>query len=527
METAKLVTLVVWITAASPCVYSKQSEQMRKNGTRPNIIVMLMDDMGWGDLGVFGHPAKETPNLDKMASEGALMTDFYSGNPLCSPSRAAFLTGRLPIRNGFYSTNAHARNAYTPQKIVGGIPDSEILLPELLRKAGYKSKIIGKWHLGQQERYLPLNHGFDEFFGSTNCHFGPYNNKNTPNIPVFRNGEMIGRYYEEFEIHQKTGESNMTQLFIEEALKFIDEQHAAGNPFFLDWTPDATHTPLYASSGFLGNSQRGLYGDAVMELDSGVGRILAKLRDLKIDSNTFVFFMSDNGAATYAKEQGGSVGPFLCGKETTFEGGMREPSIAWWPGKIKPGIISRQLGSIMDLFTTAVELAGLSIPKDRIIDGSSLLPLLLNGEEDPNKAIFYYRGDEMMAVRQGLFKAHYWTWTNSYSEFKHGTNFCPGQNVTGVMTHDQTNHTDSPLLFNLGLDPGEKYPIKSSSAVYKEVMPSLEAVVKDHKNKLVAGEPQLNICDKAVENWAPPGCVKLNKCLPVPKSNPFNCTWVH
>ncbi|PIK48097.1 putative N-acetylgalactosamine-6-sulfatase isoform X5 [Apostichopus japonicus] len=367
-------------------------------------------EMGWGDLGVYGHPAKETPNLDRMAAEGTLLPDFYAGNPLCSPY-------------------------------------CEILLPEILNKAGYRSKIIGKWHLGHQDQFLPLKHGFDEFFGSTNCHFGPYDDKGTPNIPVFQDSEMIGRYYEEFEINLKTGESNMTQMFLQEGLNFILNQASSQRPFFLYWTPDATHDPPYASKDFLGKSQRGLYGDAVMELDDSVGKILALLKDLKIDSNTFVFFMSDNGAATYAKEKGGSNGPFLCGKETTFEGGMREPSIAWWPAHIQPGM------------------------------------------------------------------AH--------------VDFCPGENVTGITTHDQTNHTDAPVLFHLGRDPGEKYPISASNDEYKQAMPALKAVVDDHKKNLLAGTPQLDMCDKAVEHWAPPGCEKLNKCLPIPKSNPVKCSWPH
>ncbi|OWF39650.1 N-acetylgalactosamine-6-sulfatase [Mizuhopecten yessoensis] len=181
----------------------------------PNVIVMLMDDMGWGDLGVFGEPSKETPNLDRMASEGMLFTDFYSANPLCSPSRAAMLTGRLPIRNGFYSTNAHARNAYTPQNIVGGIADSEILLPELLNKLGYHNKIVGKWHLGHLPQYHPLKHGFNEWFGAPNCHFGPYDDVHTPNIPVYRDALMAGRYYEDFQIDRKTGLSNLTMMYLD------------------------------------------------------------------------------------------------------------------------------------------------------------------------------------------------------------------------------------------------------------------------------------------------------------------------
>ncbi|PVD20599.1 hypothetical protein C0Q70_18755 [Pomacea canaliculata] len=300
--------------------------------------------MGWGDLGIYGQPSKETPNLDWMASKGMLLPDFYSANPLCSPSRAALLSGRLPIRNGFYTTNEHARNAYTPQDIVGGIPDTEILLPEILQRLGYRSKIIGKWHLGQQPKYHPLIHGFDEWFGSPNCHFGPYDNKETPNIPVYRDTDMIGRYFEDFLIDTKTGESNLTQIYIQEALSFIDTQSKKNQSFFLYWAVDATHEPVYASKAFLGTSARGLYGDAVRELDSGVGQILQKLNDMGVANNTLVIFSSDNGAATYAQE--------------------------------------------MD---------------------NHLLK---------DKPIFYYRGNEMMAVRWEQYKAHYWTWTNSIKEFE-------------------------------------------------------------------------------------------------------------
>ncbi|XP_030831398.1 N-acetylgalactosamine-6-sulfatase isoform X2 [Strongylocentrotus purpuratus] len=492
----------------------------------PNIIVMLMDDMGWGDLGIYGNPAKETPNLDQMAAEGILLPDFYSGNPLCSPSRAALLTGRLPIRNGFYTTNEHARNAYTPQIIVGGIQDNEILLPELLQKAGYRNKLVGKWHLGHQPQFHPLKHGFDEWFGAPNCHFGPYNDKNTPNIPVYQDAEMAGRYYEEFAIDKKTGESNLTQLYIQEALNFIDKNVASKLPFFLYWAPDGAHEPHYASSEFLGTSQRGLYGDTVRELDYGVGAILGSLKAHGIDNNTFVLFSSDNGAPLN-DHNGGSNGPFLCGKETTYEGGMREPTIAWWPNHIKPGRVTHQIGSVMDIFTTALSVADIDPPTDRIIDGQNLLPALLSDTMDANKTMYYYRGNEMMAVRHGLYKAHYWTWTNSIEEFMSGVNFCRGENVTGVMTHEQVNHTLSPLLFHLGRDPGEKYPIKSTAAEYKAEMPQIMEIVADHKANLIPGTPQLNMCDNAVMNWSPPGCEKLNKCLKGPASEPQKCSWPH
>lgn len=507
-------------------VIEVRGQQYVSDPAKPNLVLMLMDDVGWGDLGVFGEPNKETAFLDTMAAEGLTLTDVYSANPLCSPSRASLLTGRLPIRNGFYTTNAHARNAYTPQEIMGGIPDSELLLPELLRTAGYKSKIIGKWHLGQQAQYHPLKHGFDEFFGSTNCHFGPYDDKTTPNIPVYKNEKMAGRYFEDFVIDTKTGESNLTQMYIKEALEFIESQAKSRNPFFLYWTPDATHQPLYASAEFLGTSQRGLYGDALRELDYGAGVILQRLRDLGIAQNTLVIFSSDNGAATYAKTEGGSNGPFLCGKETTYEGGMREPTIAWWPGKIKPNQISRQVSTLMDIFNTFLELGGVPLPGDRIIDGVSLVPSLFNGTTF-DRPVFYYRGNELMSIRFGAYKAHLWTWTNSIKEFESGTDFCPGQEVKRLTTHDQMNHTDEPILIHLGRDPGERYPISSKSKEYTDNIRILRVLVEDHRKNLTPAEPQLNYCDDAVMNWAPPGCEELKRCLKAPASNPRLCQWPH
>ncbi|XP_051057667.1 N-acetylgalactosamine-6-sulfatase isoform X5 [Phodopus roborovskii] len=413
----------------------------------PNIVLMLMDDMGWGDLGVYGEPSRETPNLDRMAVEGMLFPNFYSANPLCSPSRAALLTGRLPIRNGFYTSNGHARNAYTPQEIMGGIPNSEHLLPKLLKKAGYTNKIVGKWHLGHRPQFHPLKHGFDEWFGSPNCHFGPYDNKVKPNIPVYRDWEMVGRFYEEFPINLNTGEANLTQLYLQEALDFIRTQHTKKSPFFLYWAIDATHAPVYASRPFLGTSHRGRYGDAVREIDDSVGKILSLLQNLGISKNTFVFFTSDNGAALIsAPKEGGSNGPFLCGKQTTFEGGMREPAIAWWPGHIAAG---------------------------------------------------------------------------------QGIDFCPGQNVSGVTTHTQEEHTELPLIFHLGSDPGERFPLSFASSEYQDALSRIIQVVQQHQKSLVPGQPQLNVCNQAVMNWAPPGCEKLGKCLTPPESVPEKCSWSH
>uniref|UniRef100_A0A8C7XC81 Galactosamine (N-acetyl)-6-sulfatase n=1 Tax=Oryzias sinensis TaxID=183150 RepID=A0A8C7XC81_9TELE len=350
-----------------------------------------------------------------------------------------------------------------------------------------------------------------------------------PNIPVYNNSEMLGRYFEEFKIDKKTGESNLTQMYLEAGLDFISRQAEAKRPFFLYWAADATHSPVYASKPFLGKSQRGRYGDAVMELDYSVGQILKKLQRLGIDNNTFVFFTSDNGAALMSgPNEGGSNGPFLCGKETTFEGGMREPAIAWWPGRIKGGTVSFQPANVMDLFTTSLALAGIGPPGDRMLDGLDLTPVLFNHSHTlQSRPIFFYRGNELMAVRLGQYKAHYWTWSNSWEEFKQGVNFCPGQEVAGVTTHEQKEHTQQPIIFHLGRDPGEKYPLSVLSKEYQDASNWISIVVQKHKETLVPGMPQLNMCDMAVMNWAPAGCEKLRKCLKVPKSEPWKCDWPH
>ncbi|XP_049642263.1 N-acetylgalactosamine-6-sulfatase [Suncus etruscus] len=506
---------------------SAQEMRVADTPRPPNILLLLMDDMGWGDLGVYGEPSRETPNLDRMAAEGMLFPNFYTANPLCSPSRAALLTGRLPIRNGFYTTNEHARNAYTAQEVTGGISSWELLLPELLKEAHYVSKIVGKWHLGHRPKFHPLKHGFDEWFGSPNCHFGPYDNKARPNIPVYRNWEMVGRFYEEFPINLKTGESNLTQIYLQEALDFIKKQHTSQQPFFLYWAVDATHAPVYASQRFLGTSRRGRYGDAVREIDDSVGRILQLLRDLGIAESSFVFFTSDNGAALVsAPTQGGSNGPFLCGKQTTFEGGMREPAIAWWPGHIPAGQVNQQLGTIMDLFTTSLLLAGIQPPLDRVIDGLNLLPSMLVGQLT-NRPVFFYRGNTLMAVAMDQYKAHFWTWTNSWEEFKQGINFCPGQNVSGVTTHTLQDHTELPLIFHLGRDPGEKFPLSFRSIEYQKALAWFRLLVSQHLATMIPGQPQLNVCDPAAMNWAPPGCEKLGKCLTPPESVVVKCFWPH
>ncbi|RWS09708.1 N-acetylgalactosamine-6-sulfatase-like protein [Dinothrombium tinctorium] len=498
---------------------------------RPNIIIMLMDDMGFGDLGINGEPSRETPHLDRMAEEGMLFTDFYTASPLCSPSRAALLTGRLPIRNGFYTTNALGRNSYTPQEIVGGISDWEMLLPEILAQNGYYNKIIGKWHLGHQPQYLPLKHGFHEYFGSPNCHFGPYDNVTRPNIAFFRNDLMIGRYFEEIDINKKRHISNLTEMYVTEAIEFINrfaKNNGTEKPFFLYWNPDATHAPTYRSQRFAGKSiKQSSYGDAVIELDYAVGKILHVVKsNPSLANNTFIFFTSDNGAALVSKTDAGSNAPFLCGKQTTFEGGFREPAIAWWQGRIQAKSITHQPATVMDLFATILEINNLTLPRDREYDSLSLTSVLFNNSAF-ERPVFYYRGNLFMAIRYGHFKAHFYTWTNSWKQFNTGIDFCPGVNISEFTSHILTNHTLNPKLFHISRDPSEKYEIKASSQEYKSAIAKLKQIYKDHTRTLNPGKPVLNWCDRAVMHWSPPGCESINKCLNPPQSKPYLCDWPH
>nr|KAF6318469.1 galactosamine (N-acetyl)-6-sulfatase [Pipistrellus kuhlii] len=196
------------------------------------------------------------------------------------------------------------------------------------------------------------------------------------------------------------------------------------------------------------------------------------------------------------------------------------------PSFLLPKKVSHQLGSIMDLFTTSLSLAGLEPPGDRVIDGLDLLPAMLQGQL-MERPIFYYRGNTLMAVTLGQYKAHFWTWTNSWEEFRQGVDFCPGQNVSGVTTHTQEEHTKLPLIFHLGRDPGERYPLSFASTEYLNVLGRITPVVQQHQEALVPGQPQLNVCNQAVMNWAPPGCEKLGKCLTPPESVPVKCSWPH
>lgn len=366
----------------------------RRNGAKPNFIVIFCDDMGYADIGCFGSTKHRTPHIDRMAAEGTRFTSFYSTSGVCTPSRASLMTGGYPRRNNMHQNEAGLCVLF-PRNHTGLHPD-EITIADVLKGQGYATGCIGKWHLGDQIEFLPTRHGFDYYFGIpySNDMGGKGGSDNRPPLPLMRNETVI-----EAPVDQDT----LTERYTEESIRFIEANR--DRPFFLYLPHAMPHIPLHASDRFRDKSDNGRYGDTIEEIDWSTGQILQKLKDLGIDDHTLVVFTSDNGAA---QRWGGSNEPLRGWKGTTWEGGMRVPCVMRWPGTIPSGRTCDQLACTMDLLPTFAHLAGTRPPANRIIDGKDIRPLL-RGEAaavTPHEAFFYYQIDQLQAVRSGRWKLH-------------------------------------------------------------------------------------------------------------------------
>ena len=362
------------------------------NVHKPNFVVILADDLGYGDLGVYGHSKIRTPEIDRMASEGVRFTEFYSPAPTCTPARAGLLTGRYPYRSGL------VRVLVPKEK--WGIPSSEITLAEALQENGYTTGLIGKWHLGGRKPFRPEKHGFNSFFGllySNDMALLPV--LKWPRLELFRGSRRI---------ESPAKVETLTRRYTEEAVRYIEQNR--GRPFFLFLSHTMPHLPLRPSGEFRGKSSFGYYGDVVEELDWSTGQVLRALKEAGLDERTLVIFTSDNGPSAKGGDQKlqtrGTSGLLRGVKGTTWEGGMRVPFIARMPGRLPSGAVRRGIASLMDLFPTLIQEAGGSIPSDRSIDGKNIITMLVNGDRSPHAEFYYYFRKKLFAIRAGRWKLH-------------------------------------------------------------------------------------------------------------------------
>jgi arylsulfatase A len=355
----------------------------------PNVVVIFIDDMGYGDIGPFGATKQRTPHLDRMAKEGMKLTSFYA-TPVCSVSRAQMMTG-------CYGARVSVPGVYFPGQSVGLNP-SEVTVAERLKEKGYATQMVGKWHLGDQPEFLPTRQGFDHYLGI------PYSNDmlkksadtKIPVVPLLRDEKIA-------ELMDGEGQRRMVELYTKEAVDFIGRNK--DQPFYLYFAHNAIHTPIYPGAAFAGKSSNGRFGDWVEEVDWSVGQVLDALRSQGLDKDTLVVFTSDNGPWLTKGADGGSAGPLRGGKGSTWEGGVRVPTLAWWPGRVPAGSVNDAVAATIDLLPTFVSLAGGTVPATPVIDGRDITPILLGqSKESAREAHYYFAGYNLQAVRQGRWK---------------------------------------------------------------------------------------------------------------------------
>jgi len=449
-------------------------------GKRPNIVLILCDDMGQGDTGCYGNTVIRTPNIDRLARQGVRFTDFYASASLCTPSRIGLLTGRYAIRSGLIfplqsggqpmlakilqsvARGIGRMGAFdmTVQSFVDGIPAAEITIADALKQAGYRTGMIGKWHLGDFSRkpeYHPMRHGFDEFFGT------PMTNDELPN-PLYRNETMLER---DIGLNQ----ARLTGLSTREAVGFI-ERASGAQPFFLYLAYHAPHLPLFASEKFKDKSAAGIYGDVIEELDWGVGEVIDALRRKGLEENTLVLFTSDNGPWY----EGNPGDAFRGRKGQSYEGGFRDPLIARWPGRIAAGRVCTEPASNIDFFPTLCALAGLGLPGDRIIDGKSIAGLLTGRvQKSPHKAIFFYHHEQLEGVRAGR-----WKYFRSINHYTWPIPLDKPSTPLGIAAKDRFLGR-WPNLYDLERDKGENYDL---AARHPEICRRMEGMMAEWERSI-------------------------------------------
>jgi len=415
----------------------------------PNIVLIITDDLGFGDLGVYGNQAFSTPKIDQMAAEGTHLTNFYATAPLCSPSRAGLFSGRYPVRTMVTSALYPSGSLMNPLlDIVGyysngirGIPEDEVLISEILQKRGYKTGLVGKWHLGDHTPHLPNERGFDEFYGAL------YSN-DMDNYEIYRNDHI--------ELEHPIDQNEITKLMTTEAIKFITTN--AAHPFFLTLAHPMPHEPMHASDEFRGQSSAGIYGDSVEEIDWSVGEILRAIREIGQDEKTIVIFTSDNGPWWQ-----GNPGFTRGRKILPFEGGFRVPFIARWPGTIPKGVSCESLSMNFDLFATCLDISGVHPPNDRVIDGKTILPLLKGDTESTHTTLFFFRAKTLMGVRH-----------NNWKYLRRGVT-----DNGGYWPLSQ-----GPFLFNLENDPNESYSMIETepkiALLLSGMLDNFESLIEDN-----------------------------------------------
>lgn len=438
----------------------------------PNVVFILMDDLGYGDVGCYGAKDIRTPNIDRLAREGSKFTSFYVAQAVCTASRAAFMTGAYPNRVGMGGALNHTSTT--------GINPQEKLLPALFKEQGYATAIFGKWHLGHHPPFLPTRRGFDEWEGL------PYSNDLGPKHPVTPGLPPLPYYKGDKVVETDPPLEGLTARFTADAVSFIERNR--DKPFFLYLAHVMPHVPIAASAKFLGKSRHGLYGDVVEELDWSVGEVMATLRRLGLDERTLVIFTSDNGPWTSYGDHAGSAGPFREGKLTVFEGGHREPFIVRWPGRVPAGRTSDELIAAMDVHASLAHLVGAKLPPVKQ-DGIDLTPLLLGqpGAKGRNE-FWYYSTDELQAVRQGDWKLHlpheYLTLIaapgtggkpSNYGRIQPGAaGSIQNSGLRGIAArHGYKYEPIGLVLYNLKDDPGETHDV---AAEHPDIVARLQKV---------------------------------------------------